>query len=263
MSTKRACDSCHRRKIRCVGVPPCDSCRQSDLECTFNSVPKKKGPSGRRAKIIYAIRASQTQAKSFTPVIPPALPPEVSPANPSRDLNLCAENPAAFVPSAALKSCIDVFFGRMYPIMPILDRDMVYNSLSTIHSSPEAYSLVTALCGLVIVQPRIDSESNLATPQKERYEWPSVEYLIREAAQARTRWDYIENPTLWTAITSFFLFACYFGLDKHNAAWFYLRESITFAQLIGLPDEGSYVILDEREAALRRRMFWLLFITER
>ncbi|KAI9779161.1 MAG: hypothetical protein M1839_007696 [Geoglossum umbratile] len=263
MSTKRACDSCHRRKVKCVGVPPCNNCRQSQLDCTFNSVPKKKGPSGRRAKIIFAIRASQTQAKSFTPVVPLVLPPEVPPASPSRDLNLCAEDPATFMPSAALKSCVDVFFRRMYPIMPVLHQGTVYGSLSTIHSSPEAYCLVTSLCGLVIMQPRMDSESNPVAPQNEEYEWPSVEYLIRETMQGRTRWDYIENPTLWTVITSFFLFGCYFGLDKHNAAWYYLQESIIFAQLIGLPDEESYVVLDEREATLRRRMFWLLFVTER
>ncbi|KAI9764292.1 MAG: hypothetical protein M1840_008583 [Geoglossum simile] len=147
--------------------------------------------------------------------------------------------------------------------MPILHHDTVYKSLSTIHSSPEAYSLVTALCGLVVVQPRMDSESNPVASQEEKYEWPSVEYLIQEAVQGRARRDHIESPTLWTVITSFFLFACYFGLDRHNAAWFYLRESITFAQLIGLPDEESYANLDEREATFRRRMFWLLFITER
>ncbi|KAH0544445.1 hypothetical protein FGG08_001472 [Glutinoglossum americanum] len=263
MSTKRACDSCHRRKIRCAGQAPCDNCRHSDLECTFNAVPKKKGPSGRRAKIIYAIRASQLQAKSFTPLLPQTSPPQAPPTNASRDLNLNTDDPAAFVPSPALKSCVDVFFWRMYPIMPILHKETVYNSLSTIHSSPEAYSLITALCGVVIMQPRMDSESYPSAPHEDKFEWPSVEYLIEETTRGRTQWDYIENPTLWTVITSFFLFACFFGLDKHSAAWFYLRESITFAELIGLPYEESYQLLDEREATLRRRMFWLLFVTER
>jgi hypothetical protein len=263
MSAKRACDSCHRRKIRCVGQPPCNNCRHSDLECTFNAVPKKKGPSGRRAKIIYAIRASQLQAKSFATFLPQTSPPRAPPANASRDLNLNADDPAEFVPSPALKSCVDVFFWKMYPIMPILHRETVYDSLSTIHSVPEAYCLITALCGVVIIQPRMDSESYPAAPHEDKFEWPPVEYLIQETIRGRARWDYIENPTLWTVITSFFLFACFFGLDNHNAAWFYLRESITFGELIGLPYEESYRMLDEREAVLRRRMFWLLFVTER
>ncbi|KAH0566248.1 hypothetical protein GP486_000346 [Trichoglossum hirsutum] len=264
MSAKRACDSCHRRKIRCVGAPPCNNCRHSDLDCTFNAVPKKKGPSGRRAKIIYAIRASQLQAKSYATFLPRTSPPQAPGDNASRDLNLNADDPAAFVPSPALRSCVDVFFRKMYPTMPVLHKETVYDSLPAMHSSPEAYCLIVALCGVVIVQPRMDSESYPPTaPHRDSFEWPPVEYLIQETTRGRDRWDYIGNPTLWTVITSFFLFACFFGLDNHNAAWFYLRESITFAELIGLPNEESYRVLDEREATLRRRMFWVLFVTER
>ncbi len=75
--------------------------------------------------------------------------------------------------------------------------------------------------------------------------------------------DYVENPTLESVQTSLFLFACYFGLDKHNKAWYHLREATTLAQIVGMQDEPSYLNSDPVESIMKRRLYWLLFITER
>ncbi|KAK4046171.1 hypothetical protein OIV83_006280 [Microbotryomycetes sp. JL201] len=43
----RACDQCNARRIRCVGDGvPCQSCVKSQLDCTFEKQPRKKGPRG-------------------------------------------------------------------------------------------------------------------------------------------------------------------------------------------------------------------------
>ncbi|KAL9627481.1 MAG: hypothetical protein Q9164_007595, partial [Protoblastenia rupestris] len=63
--------------------------------------------------------------------------------------------------------------------------------------------------------------------------------------------------------TSLFLFACYFGLDKHNKAWYHLREATTLAHIIGMQEESSYRKDDPVESTIKRRLYWLLFITER
>ncbi len=77
------------------------------------------------------------------------------------------------------------------------------------------------------------------------------------------RIEYVETPTLESVQTSLFLFACYFGLDKHNKAWYHLREATTLAQIVGMQDEPSYLAGDSVDSVMKRRLYWLLFITER
>jgi len=86
--------------------------------------------------------------------------------------------------------------------------------------------------------------------------------LIEEAIRVRKGYDYIEAPSIWSIITSFFFFGSFFCLDKHNTAWFHLREATTLAQLFGMHEEAHYAG-DPVEAARHRRLYWLLFITER
>lgn len=132
--------------------------------------------------------------------------------------------------------------------MPILDREQFLSSLDFEAMIPERFCLLTALCAFTNLQV-------LNRPADD---------LIRETLRTRQTFDYIEQPTLDSVHISFFLFACFFGLNIHNTAWFYLREAITFAQLISLDSEESYkAIKSPSEAAYKRRTFWVLFVTER
>lgn len=149
----------------------------------------------------------------------------------------------------AMEDCIEAFYSRLYLVMPIVDRDQLLSTMDNFDAmSPERFCLVSALCALTNLQV-------LNRPADE---------LIRETLRTRQTFDYIEAPTLDSVHISFFLFACFFGLNIHNTAWFYLREATTFAQLIGLDNEESYANLKSRhEVAYRRRTFWVLFVTER
>ena len=49
-STRKACDPCRLRKVRCGGSEPCDSCLQRSTRCTYLHVPKKKEPQGKTRK---------------------------------------------------------------------------------------------------------------------------------------------------------------------------------------------------------------------
>ncbi|CCG84787.1 protein of unknown function [Taphrina deformans PYCC 5710] len=132
--------------------------------------------------------------------------------------------------------------------MPIVSREDFSTNLEFESLTNERFCLVTSLCALTNLQV-------LNRPADD---------LVRETIRVRQTFDYVESPTLDSVHISFFLFACFFGLNIHNTAWFYLREAITFAQLIGLDSEESYSHLtNEEEVAYRRRTFWVLFVTER
>lgn len=147
-----------------------------------------------------------------------------------------------------MDECFEAFYSKLYTIVPILDRDEFLRNVDFDSMPMEKFCLVSALCAM----------TNLQVLNK------PVEDLIRETLRARQTFDYVEAPTLDSVHISFFLFACFFGLNIHNTAWFYLREAITFAQLIGLDNEESYTRISSRtERAYRRRSFWVLFVTER
>ena len=152
------------------------------------------------------------------------------------------------LPKDSLQDCIDAFYNKLYLVMPILDKAQFLDSLDFDTMTPERFCMLTALCSMTNLQV-------LNRPADD---------LIRETLRTRQTFDYIESPTLDSVHISFFLFTCFFGLNIHNSAWFYLREAITFAQLIGLDNEETYAqSKSPAENAYRRRTFWLLFVTER
>lgn len=87
--------------------------------------------------------------------------------------------------------------------------------------------------------------------------------LLAEAIEARRSSNYIDCPTSSSVATSFFLFGSYFCLEKHNTAYFHLREATTLAIVLGMTQEDYYNSDDAVGSALDRRLYWLLFVTER
>ena len=86
--------------------------------------------------------------------------------------------------------------------------------------------------------------------------------LLEEVVRVRRGYNHVDNPTTATVVTIFFLCACYFQLEKHNASWFYLREAMTVAQMLEMQDESSYA-LGDIDGMMRRQLYWLLFASER
>jgi hypothetical protein len=63
---------------------------------------------------------------------------------------------------------------------------------------------------------------------------------------------------------SFFLHVYHENLDAGGInSLLYLREALTIAQIMGLHQESSYIGLSPEEQQFRRRVLWLLFVTER
>lgn len=154
----------------------------------------------------------------------------------------------------------ELFFAHLFPIMPVLD-PKVYLDSDLLRRpgllSSSNYTLLTAMAAAVIVQ------LNLSIPCEENSTTPLAELLIKSCLEERTRSNYLDNPDTSTVITSFFLFAYFGNMERQKKAWYYLHEAITFAELIGLDDEESTLDLNAAEVQWRRRLFWLLFITER
>ncbi|OAA52950.1 C6 zinc finger domain containing protein [Cordyceps fumosorosea ARSEF 2679] len=258
-AVKRACDACHRRKVKCDGINPCRNCSSAQLSCTYNAIPQKKGPKGSRAKVISELRETQRltslSAKVQNRINGIACPP------PS---NLLAPTPG-MVTSDLVKDCASFFFDNMYAQAPILDRRQVDQQLLYMEQNRDAYCLVTSMCALVMLQP------GMSMPPGDPYNLDMVpganiissQLLLEEALRVRKGYEYLDSVTHNALATNYFLFACYYAQELHDKAWYYLREATTMIAMIGMDKEEHYLQLDPVEAARRRRLYWLLYSVER
>ena len=164
-----------------------------------------------------------------------------------------------------IEGCTDLFFTQMYPTMPILYSDQMRQAVRDMAHSIESYCLITSFLAFMLIQPGIVLKaSHLMNQPAGSVTNPKMgSALMDEAIRVRKGYDYVENPTVNTVITSFFLFGCSFGLNKHNTAWCHLREATALAQILGMQDENTYMFDNVVETSRKRRLFWLLFVTER
>lgn len=277
---KKACDACHRRKVRCSGGQPCKNCGQTSLDCTYLAIPQKKGPKGSRAKVITEIRDTQQQQKhhhhkssSPTNASNTSKPNHEAERNPF-DFNTPPMSPTANVRNLDLlsaqtvDSCINFFSDHLYPTMPIFSRQHL-NALAVEYrsGSPEVYCLVLALCAFIMVQPGMSFDgmpmpaSYEEDPVAARYRLANL--ILKEIHRIRKSISYVDNPTVHSVQISFFIFASYFGLDKTNACWYHLREASTLAHMLNMNEEATYKVGDPVEKMYNRRFYWLVLITER
>lgn len=257
-AVKRACDACHRRKVKCDGVNPCRNCCSAALSCTYNAVPQKKGPKGSRAKVISELRETQRQTSLSTKVQ-------------NRINGVACSSTSGLAPTPGLltsdlvKECSSFFFENMYGQAPILDRRQIEHQVLYMEQNQDAYCMLASMCAFVMLQPGMNM------PAGDVYNLDMVpganiissQLLLEEAMRVRKGHDYLDNITLNALTTNFFLFGCYYSQEMHDKAWYYLREATTMIQMAGLHQEEHYPHLEPAEASRRRRIYWLFYVLER
>lgn len=279
---KKACDACHRRKVRCTGGQPCKNCGQANLQCTYLAIPQKKGPKGSRAKVISEIRDTQQQrqqlhrqrSQSRHSLLSPTQRSHLSSECNPFDFNNAPSSPTysstpGLLSRQTIESCVGFFFEHLYPTYPIFTRSKILELVDHHDFEPsEAYCLTASLCAFIMIQPGMTlsvsgalGESYEGEPPQSRYGFASL--LIEDVLRVRKGINCVEEPTLLSVQTSFFLYSSYFTLEKQKPCWYYLREAVTFAQMLSMHEEASYTNGVLTDNVYRRRTFWLLFLTER
>ncbi|KAF3031305.1 hypothetical protein E8E12_001287 [Didymella heteroderae] len=249
-SANRACDICRRRKVKCTpeGTNSCQKCSLAGLACTNNAIPQKKGPKFRKNQ------GNAQLASGFQQEL----------GRDGRPLYSQNVRRPGLVPPALVDSCMEFFFINVYPSQPVLHRQTAQEAIVNMDRSIEAYSVIVALCSYVMIQANMKVQPSLLE-RHEMAQMSNIQFghvLLEESVRVRRGYDYRENPTAFTVLTSWLYCGCYFGLTKDNTAWTYLREAITHAQLLGMHDEESYKH-DLPDTSRKRVLYWQLFMAER
>ncbi|EWG47441.1 hypothetical protein FVEG_07545 [Fusarium verticillioides 7600] len=261
-AVKRACDGCHRRKVKCDSGMTCRNCATAGIECTYLAIPQKKGPKGSRAKVITELRDSQRQA-SLAAKVQNRLngqPP---------DYTIPALNPTAgMLSNDLIKACVSYYFENAYSTLPFLDRNQIENLMQNMESARDRYCLFAALCAYVVLQPGMilptaSAEESFSLQNHPGANIVASTLLLEECLRVRKSFDYFETPNSNIMVTNVFIYSCIKIMEGPDRAWYYLREATTMALLAGMDKEENYAQFTPTEAVRRRRLFWFLLATER
>ncbi|KAL3419119.1 fungal specific transcription factor [Phlyctema vagabunda] len=274
---KRACDGCKVRKIKCSEIAPCDGCQAVGIDCTFNKRQRTRGPRTLRAKTIQTIAQAQlaeekqedTTARSATAKGLISTSSAESTGSSKRRKRLetlkgaieltpilrpSEDNSKTAIDSLVLRLC--VYRLRLYPVWPIVAVEEIMAALQRDEHDMETYALANAIGAATIAQLKLnqsDADAAAATSME------------AECQRARIQQQQHRTAANLNALrTAFFLHVYHENQEPGGIkSLLYLREAITMAQIMGLHRESTFSSLSSPEQQIRRRILWLLFVTER
>lgn len=116
------------------------------------------------------------------------------------------------------------------------------------------YALANAVGAATMAQLKLDSLEDAVTASSMEAECQRAKGLDVNG----------RNASLNTLRIAFFLHVYHENQEAGGVqSLLYLREAITLAQIMGLHRESTYTAFPSLEQDLRRRIIWLLFVTER
>lgn len=241
----RACDCCRTRKVRCDGQLPCKGCVASKLQCTYNHVPRKKGPKvgGKSASILNKLRLGLEQEPQKTPE--------------KLTWNVIAR--------PLLERSLKHYFSNYYPVTPVLDESEVYSYI-TRTPTPETFALVMSI---VAISMGDLLDLGVTTPLSRTQNVIQIVRIVTEAvhkidASMLNDHNQLVNQTVSinSLVTQFNLYGTYCQLEMPARAFHHLRRAISEAQTAGIDRESFY---KASPASLEpfRTLFWCLYVTER
>ncbi|KAJ4409986.1 hypothetical protein N0V82_009354 [Gnomoniopsis sp. IMI 355080] len=282
----RACDACKIRKVRCSEAPPCTRCMSIGIECTFNKRQATRGPRSLRAKTLAEIRAFQESEKAQAPAAAAtrrasapsseaggpgssssqATITTITAATDDRQSTNRAVAPSSerATPVSSLIVRLCLYNQRLFPVWPILVVEDVIGSLLQNPADNETYALANAVCAAIIAQLKLPfagrtDDNDPATAATMAAECSRAKTLLRNGGG-----DDGPDMNLNMLRISFFQHIYHENMSPGGSkSLLFLREAITIAQIMGLHRKSTYLSLPAEEQQMRRRIVWLLFVTER
>lgn len=268
------CDGCTIRRVRCEAERPCHECRKRGIPCTTLRARQKRGPKGPRQETSrrvlefqrsYAAAHSPNADRQNGPVDAGAGSSQASSTDSGKDLG--ADHLTEFSPMSLKlhwRGCLSLEMyrdflklmrDRMQCIWPVIDYDELIASFQN-ENAHESHALAASVCAATIGQLRLPEHLG----QRKR----SLAFQFAQDSKSfRNQFDFMENITLPSMLTSYFLHMYYVNAGKFQTAGFYMRECITYAQAMHLDRSEAYDFLEPQERSLKLRAYWLILITER
>lgn len=295
MDSRRVCDACSVRRVKCDGQAPCAACSRLSIECTRLRQRVKSGPKGVRKKTLERLKRIRSQNTENANPAPTNVPenrfdetrhdgPETTLTStdhsshtieeffsPDLDIDIAAASDDCHhalsgapqtpswpfrISSLLLEPYLDIYYYKLFPVWPIVDKDMLTARLHAAEPDANAYMLASSVCAATMVQLQLsvfDPSGHVLDPT----------FMLAEIEDLRRKYDYRESPSLEFLATSFFMHVAYTNLGRLTTSTLLLREAVTLAYILDLHRPSHYDEVTPAERQSHLRMFWILFITER
>jgi hypothetical protein len=255
---------------------------KANFDCSYAKKPLKPGPKGPRATTSNRIRKRLHDIRSQASVnahIDAQLPSSSNTSTPSPrpvdgfDTGGPGDSKPKSLPTLSgpssitlqnIHAYVDIYHHKMYAVWPVVDRTVLMAKLNQDVNDPEIWALAYSICAATGAQLRLDTGSGTGSGTASQLgNYSLVDRFAMEAERCRAMFDHTENATVNCILIPFFLNMYYSSKKKRFTATLLLRESLTLCELLDLDKENVYASLDLEEQKFRRKLFWLLFITER
>lgn len=145
----------------------------------------------------------------------------------------------------------------MFPVWPVINVSILTKDLEAALDDNELYALATSVCAATMAQLGLSAVSVECTS-----DIISIDFMGAQILQARAKFDYREEVSIATVLTSMFLYVLNYNQGKRTAGWVHLQKAIIFARTLRLDAEEP---LEAQDPEYRRGklVLWLLFVTER
>lgn len=164
------------------------------------------------------------------------------------------------VSSLVVRLCL--YNQRLFPVWPILSAEAVISRLLQGPTDTTTYALANAVCAAIIAQLKLPFEGR--TDDNDPATAASMAGECERAKTELKQRDDGPDMNLDMLRISFFQHIYHENLSPGGSkSLLFLREAITIAQIMNLHRESSYTNLPIEQQRIRRRILWLLFVTER
>jgi hypothetical protein len=196
--------------------------------------------------------------------LPSFLPPTLGLSAPLFDLPFTPPEDISPILTLTLETLIkpqlDVFFVRIFPMMPVFPPSYTFSRLSdpTSLRCPDFVAMILSMSALSLIHPLMSHEMVEKVTRAKK-----AKVLLDEACRLMARWDHGSNVTLEGVMAKYLMFGTLFELGHTGPAKLRLKEAVNLGAEMYLDRIESYAGLEPAEVKRRLRMYWVLAVTER
>ena len=149
--------------------------------------------------------------------------------------------------------CIETYLRRIWPVVPLLTREVLKEEASRTSSSLLSRQFIIAFCAYVVTFGKLPDDPLFAPCQASE---ANLGQKLLEAALRIQNPERVTQPTRFSVYVSFFLYGAHAGLGDYRQGWFWLREATT----LFLMQKGT---VEWAKDDAYTSLFWVLVISER
>lgn len=235
-SMKRACDCCRIRRVKCDRKEPCSHCIEHILKCTYITPIRKRGPrsiSERSLKRIAEIQMNTRDSNSMAPTVTPKK-----------------------VPKKLLDQCMRLYNDNLYGIWPLLCYDDLRKLLDENYDDCYTYWFLVSLSAATLGDLQTEMESEEGATYSGRV-------LSSLCISSRQEFDDFDSSNVLSIMMYYCLLRCFAQMSNTGTSYRLCCEAISLITVAGLHREETFKSLSFNEQQLRRKLFYLLLMTER